>query len=77
MPWPAFSSSSRNKRKAFHRNSLFRIESRHGKDIKPYSAIPSEDEVLFKAGSRFRVLKRYKEPDGRYGYLLEEVGDDQ
>ena len=77
VSWPAFSSTSRRKEKAFYRNSLFRVEGHHGKDIKPYSAVPSEDEMLFKSGSRFRVLKRYKEPDGRYGYLLEEVGDDQ
>ena len=50
------------------------ITSRHGKAIERLSQHPSEREVLFKAGTRFRVLS--KEPDGTTTYIhLEEVDD--
>ncbi len=54
--WAAFSSSSRKKEKAFRGNTRFVIKGRHGKDIKPYSQYATEDEVLFKAGTRMRVV---------------------
>ena len=70
--WPAFSSSSRSRSGAFSRNTLLEIVARHGKDIRGYSAYPSENEVLFKAGSRFRVLSTRREK-GRTKIQLEEV----
>ncbi len=56
--WADFSSSSARRGGAFSRNTRFIIHGKHGKDIRRYSAIRSEDEVLFKAGSTFRVLNR-------------------
>ena len=41
--------------KPFRGNAQFVIQSRHGKDIKSFSQIPSEAEVLFAADTRFRV----------------------
>ncbi len=38
------------------RYAAFVPRSRHGKDIAPCSAHPAEKEVLFAAGTRFRVL---------------------
>ena len=74
--WAAFSSSSRRKEKAFRRNSLVRVEGKSGKDIRGYSHIPSEDEVLFKAGKKVRVIRQGREPDGRLRYEVEEIDDD-
>ncbi len=49
----AFTSASTGA--GFRRNARFIIDSLHGKHVKWLSAIPSEGEVLFKAGTRFRV----------------------
>ena len=75
--WAAFSSSSRKKEKAFRRNALFRVKGRHGKDIKGYSAYASEDEVLFRAGTRVRVIELGQERDGRLRVEVEEIDDGQ
>ena len=50
----AFTSASTER--PFGGNTRFMIHSRHGKDIAPYSEHPNEKEVLFAAGTRFRVL---------------------
>ena len=42
--------------KPFSGNTRFWIRSRHGKDVQPFSQVPSEKEVLFTADTRFRVL---------------------
>ena len=41
--------------KPFRGNAQFVIQSRRGKDVQPYSQVPSEAEVLFAADTRFRV----------------------
>ncbi len=75
--WAAFSSSSRKKEKAFCRNTLFKVRGRRGKDIRGYSYIPTEDEVVFKSGSRFRVLELGRERYGRLRVEVEEIDDGQ
>ena len=68
----AFTSASLGR--DFGGNVRFIINARHGKRIERLSQHPSEREVLFKAGTRFRVLS--KEPDGGTTYIhLEEVDD--
>lgn len=50
------------------------IRSKSGKRIAPYSNIQTEQEVLFRAGSKFKVLERNTVGD-RVEFLLEEVSD--
>ena len=72
--WAAFSSASTRQDVFGSRNTRFVIRGRHGKDIRRYSAYPREDEVIFKAGTRVRVVGRR---EGRKTYIeVEEVGDD-
>ena len=46
-------------------NSPYRllIHSKHGKLIEPFSLIPAEEEVLFTAGTRFKIINRTKGTD--------------
>ena len=74
VSWASFSSSSRSKNRAFRRNTRFSITGRRGKDIRPYSAVQSEQEVLFKAGTRFTVVDRRRE-SGITKIEIEEVDD--
>ncbi len=72
--WAAFSSSSTHQNVFGNRNTRFVIRGLHGKDIREYSAYPREDEVLFKAGTRVRVVNRR---EGRRTYIeVEEIDDD-
>jgi hypothetical protein len=41
-------------------NTHFFIKSKNGKDISAYSIWPEEKEVLFRAGSKFKVTKVYR-----------------
>lgn len=52
----AFTSASVG-RAAFGGNHRFVIQSRHGKRVEEWSAYRNEREVLFAAGTRFRVLR--------------------
>jgi len=52
----AFTSSSRSPLKAFSGNVRFYLISRNGREVSKWSAYPDEDEVIFKPGTRFRVL---------------------
>ena len=57
------------------RNVRFVIKSRHSKDIKAYSELPGEDEVLLRAGTNMRVRKKPKERDGMLHVYVEEIDD--
>jgi hypothetical protein len=52
----AFTSASRSPLKMFAGNARFYLSSKHGKEIARWSAHPEEEEVLFKPGTRFKVL---------------------
>ncbi|GEM_PF-4940362 len=52
----AFTSTSTDPEKAFNGPVRYVIFSKHGKFVDPYSSAEGEDEVLFKAGTKFRVL---------------------
>jgi len=73
--WSGFSSTSRREAGAYDRNTRFTIRGRHGKDVQAYSAHPSEDEILFAADTRFRVLSPPWERDGVLMVAVEEIGD--
>ena len=67
ITWQAFSSSTKNQTKTINfvnllsgrklSGSLFVIDSITAKDIRHFSAIPSEEEVLFPPNSQFKVEK--------------------
>ena len=67
----AFTSAST--RRGFGGNTRFTIDGLHGKRIHWLSAYPSEEEVLFKAGTRFRVRK--VTPGRTTEIEIEEVDD--
>jgi hypothetical protein len=50
-------STSINKAAAFDGDVQFVIQSKHGKPVSQFARDLTEDEVLFKSGSRFRVVK--------------------
>ena len=60
-------------RAAFGGNVHFVIRSRHGKRIQDWSAYCGELEVLFSAGTRFRVLRVTLRPGGGAEIELEEL----
>ena len=49
--------------------------SRHGKRIAPWSAYPAEDEVAFKLGTAFRVVRAHEE-NGKHIIHLAEIVDE-
>ena len=68
----AFTSASMGR--GFGGNAVFTIRSRHGKRIDGLSRYPSEREMLFKAGTRFRVLSVESE-GGTTKIEMEEMDD--
>jgi hypothetical protein len=59
----AFTSSSKSPKAAFQGDVEIRVYSKTGKDISQYAQSTSqrEEEVLFKSGTPFNVLKRFEE----------------
>lgn len=68
-----FISTSRDARRAFDGNATFEIVSRSGKPVKEFSSHPHEDEVLFPAGTLFRVLKVERHAPDNTKIFLEEL----
>lgn len=60
---PAFTSSSTDPTKSFEGNTVFIIDSSHGKDVAPYSHFQGESEVLFDQHTRFEVLDKAWDAD--------------
>jgi hypothetical protein len=54
--WPGFTSTTRARRKAYVGNVLFRIESINGRSLQGYGADDMDEEVLFAAGTRYKVI---------------------
>ena len=71
--WAAFTSASTGG--GFGGNTRFVIQGKRGKDVKAYSANPTENEVLFKAGTRVRVTEESEERDSVLHIHVEEVDD--
>ncbi len=74
VTWPAFTSSTTRKATAdaFGGRIYFIIEAKTPRPVKNLSAYPGENEVLFRAGTKFEVLDVKKLPDGRYRVVLAE-----
>ena len=57
VEWPGFTSSTTDEDMAYDGNMLFTILSRTGRILGSYSDIPHELEVMFRTGTKFRVLR--------------------
>ena len=66
----ALMSSTTNipKTSIFGDNFMYVIKSKHGADIKPISHYASEDEIVFRAGAKFKVTKVYQETTQMFGF---------
>ncbi len=66
----AFMSSSTNidRTSIFGDNLMLVIKSKKGVDVKAISHYPGEDEVVFRSGSKFKVLKVYQETERKFGF---------
>jgi hypothetical protein len=53
--YDAFTSSSKGNGSGFGGNVILKIKGKRGVDVKPISLHPSENEILFKAGTKFFV----------------------
>ena len=62
------STTNINKTSIFGDNFMYVIKSKHGADIKPISHYASEDEIVFRAGAKFKVTKVYQETTQRFGF---------
>lgn len=62
------STTNINKTTIFGDNFMYVIKSKHGADIKPISHYSSEDEIVFRAGAKFRIIKVYQETTQKYGF---------
>jgi hypothetical protein len=71
IEWHAFTSSSKDVKKAFPGNVLFIIRSQSGRVLGPYADKPAEEEILFKAGSRYNVTALEREAD----YLIVQLDE--
>lgn len=70
IEYDAFTSTSTNS--GFSGEDMFIIQSQTGKPIMGFSQHRSENEVLFKSGTKFKVLEK-REENGVYHYILAEV----
>lgn len=52
----------------FGDNMMLVIKSKKGVDVKAISHYATEDEIVFRAGSKFKVLNVYKETTRKYGF---------
>ena len=62
------STTNIDKTTIFGDNFMYVIKSKHGADIKPISHYASEDEIVFRAGAKFKVTKVYQETSRRFGF---------
>ena len=69
---PAYLSTTSDTSKVFKGNAFFEVKSKSGKSVKDVSQFPDELEILFKAGTRFKVIEAV-EVDGKYNIILEEA----
>ena len=62
------STTSIDRTSIFGDNLMLVIKSKNGVDVKAISHYASEDEIVFRAGSKFKVLKVYQETTRKYGF---------
>lgn len=71
VTYAGFTSTSVSK--GFAGKHQFVIKSKHGKLIDKFSSAPTEEEVLFKSGTKFKILDRKEKQDGSVDFVMEEV----
>ena len=64
----AVSTTNIDRTAIFGDNLMLVIKSKKGVDVKAISHYASEDEIVFRAGSRFKVLNVYQEETRKYGF---------
>lgn len=74
LEYDAFTSTSTNH--GFSGKDMFIIQSQSGKPIMGFSSHRSENEVLFKSGTKFKILDK-TEKDGIHYYIMAEVPDEK
>lgn len=62
------STTSIDRTTIFGDNLMLVIKSKKGVDVKAISHYASEDEIVFRAGSKFKVIKVYQETTRKYGF---------
>ena len=62
------STTSIDRTSIFGDNLMLVIKSKKGVDVKAISHYASEDEIVFRAGSKFKVLKVYQETTRKYSF---------
>ena len=62
------STTSIDRTSIFGDNLMLVIKSKKGVDVKAISHYASEDEIVFRAGAKFKVLKVYQETTRKYGF---------
>lgn len=68
----AYFSTTESIGKKFNGNTIYKINSKNGKRVKAISQFPNEEEVLFKAGTKFKVNKAIKTKGG-YEIEMDEI----
>lgn len=68
-----FLSTSKNRYEAFERNTKYKITSKTGKSIEKLSYFKNEKEILFKVGTRFKILNVYEDSQGINRIEMEEL----
>ena len=63
-----FLSTTTDINRKFDGNTFYQITSKRGRSVKLLSEFSTEEEVLFKAGSKFRVIRAV---ENTYGYEIE------
>lgn len=66
-------STSKDREKAFTKNTKYQITSKTGAEIEEISQFGSEKEILFKEGTKFKILEVYVDSDGYNRIVMEEV----
>lgn len=67
----AFFSTTSSMGQKFKGNTMYVVRSKNGKIVREISEFPTEDEILFKSGTSFKVV-RAAEIEGKYEIELEE-----
>jgi hypothetical protein len=75
VQYNGFTSTSAAAGQKFYGDIQLTIISRSGKNISQHSALPHQQEVLFRSGSKFNVLSRAVDSTGIVRIVLEEIAN--
>jgi len=76
VTYDAYTSTSKKTNWVWNGSVRFVIyPGKNGKNIEDISMIAKEEEILFKAGTRFKVLSRKKREENQFDFILAEVDE--